>query len=150
MAASSSPKKPARFNCARFGSIFGGAVPASNAGFVVGKNKFIAVDATISSSKPSNSVILRSTHCDITGMLIFCKFTSVEKLDGNVVVLSNFFIAWSSSTLIVPLIVGILNIYLFNDLVVQLNWQEDATAPSSTGERHFVSWWQPTVGEGRA
>jgi hypothetical protein len=77
VAASSSPKNPAKFNWARLGSTRGGTTGASNAGFVVGRNRLMAVDATISSSKPRISVILRSIHWDMTGMLILERLMSV-------------------------------------------------------------------------
>jgi hypothetical protein len=77
------------------------------------RNKFDAVLATISSSKPRIEATCFSIHCDITGTLTFASLTFLENVSGNFVCFSCFAIAWSSDTLAVPLIVGIpIDIYI--------------------------------------
>jgi hypothetical protein len=95
---SSSPKNPARSSCARLGS--GGSSESS------GRNKLMAVDETISSSKPRIDVTLCSIHWVNTGLLTLCRSTGLAKQLENLVFLRALFLALESATDKVPLMDG--------------------------------------------
>jgi hypothetical protein len=67
----------------------------------------MAVDETISSSKPNIFEICCSIHWERTGLLILERWTLVPNEAGNLVDFSSFVMAWSSDTLAVPLMEGI-------------------------------------------
>ncbi len=72
----------------------------------LGKNKLLAILATISSSKPRIASTLFSIHCAITAALTLVRSTSFAKEDGNFVERSSLFCAAFDAIDAVPLIEG--------------------------------------------
>jgi hypothetical protein len=73
----------------------------------VGKKRLTAVDWTISSSNPSNSVILSSIHCVRMGRLIDSTLSFSLKFVGNLTEANRLCKARLSVTEAVPLMEGI-------------------------------------------
>ncbi len=110
--ACSSPKKPARSNWALLGSTlayftFSPDIDPESS-FNLGKNKLMAILATISSSKPNIVSIFFSIHWDMTAVFTLVKSTAVAKDGGNLVERSSLFWAAFDAMDAVPFMDGIL------------------------------------------
>lgn len=104
-AAALSPRNPDRSICAFFGS----TLTFGASGSISGKNKFTAVLCTISSSNPSDWVILDSIQSARTVRLTLETSKDSRKLAGNLVFFRALLRARLSTTDEVPLMDGIVS-----------------------------------------